>query len=569
MMQYRDHIVIVLTVIFTVWLLYKEWHRIPGRYRAVRIASTLLAAAMLACIGLEPVYTVSETQAQSIILLSEDADPKTAEQFSRHMPVYPLEALQANVLPKADTIHLLGAGLTIDELKKLSPANIVFHPDTGSTGITTVHWNNRLNRGQQLLIEGICANHSGKAVTLQLYGYGKVLDTAVISPGRNHFRFHTIPLHRQKSLFRLLLLNGRDTLENNPVPVIVTDPEPFKVLLLAAAPDFEYRFLKEWLSQQRHSAAVRTMISKNKFSNDFINMKPIATGSVTPRLLDEFDLLIADAAMLDALKPEELAAIYRQVTEKGMGLLTRADTSGVPGRFYTAPFRLTASAAKTQRLGLHITGSDSLLYALEQDPLFIQQTSVLRPLVTDTAGRYLAALAMAGKGHIALTSFHNASQWVLGGNGNAYNTYWTALIQAITSNTDHHTPVIETPMPRVNQPAMVRMQSTGGMPQVQMEGIQLSPAQDAYLSFNWTATWWPMQSGWVDSVYVYDQQDWPVVKKEVLKRQTVTYIRDITKSANREVIVNPVAKQVPRIWFVLLFLLAMTVLWWERKTARS
>ena len=566
MMKYQDHIIIVLMVVITIWLLYKEWKRVPVRWRIIRVICTLVAAVMLACIGLEPEYKTSGKQPHSIILLSGDADSKTAQRFKAAAPVYTSDALHAGTLPNADTIHLFGSGLTEDELKTLEPSMIVFHPDTTRAGITNVHWSNRLNKGNRLLIEGNSSNTTGHAIKMKLYGYGKVLDTAIIYPGHHHFRLETTPLHQHELLFRLLLLDGKDTLENNPVPVVVTTPPPLKVLLLAASPDFEYRFLKDWLSRQGHAIAERTMISKNKFSNDFINMKPVATGSVTTQLLNEFDLLIADAEMLDALKPDEIAAVYRQVTETGLGLLTKADTAVAPERFYMAPFRLTASVSKTQRTGLRIIGSDSLLYALEQDPLFIQSSAALRPLVTDTTGRCLAAVAMAGKGYIALTSFRNTSQWMLSGNSNAYNIYWATLFQSVINHTDHTAPVIETPMPRVNEPVMVRIQSTV-MPQVQLGGMQLAPAQDAFLPYNWTATWWPVKSGWTDSLYVYDQKDWPVVKMETLKNQTIAYVRKTKTTVDRDAVTTPVSRPVPKIWFVFFFLLSMTVLWWERKTA--
>jgi hypothetical protein len=45
--------------------------------------------------------------------------------------------------------------------------------------------------------------------------------------------------------------------------------------MLSASPDFESKFLKNWLSENGYAVALRSAISKDKFNSEYINIKPV------------------------------------------------------------------------------------------------------------------------------------------------------------------------------------------------------------------------------------------------------------------------------------------------------
>jgi hypothetical protein len=64
--------------------------------------------------------------------------------------------------------------------------------------------------------------------------------------------------------------------------------------MLAASPDFENRFVKDWLSQNGYTVVAKTAISTNKFDKTFLNAGSVSLDRVTSGLLDSFDVLLSD-----------------------------------------------------------------------------------------------------------------------------------------------------------------------------------------------------------------------------------------------------------------------------------
>jgi hypothetical protein len=66
------------------------------------------------------------------------------------------------------------------------------------------------------------------------------------------------------------------------IPVFVESQATLKVLILSSSPDFENKFLKNWLFENQYVCAVRSAISKNKFSTEFLNSTKINLDQITP-----------------------------------------------------------------------------------------------------------------------------------------------------------------------------------------------------------------------------------------------------------------------------------------------
>ncbi len=117
------------------------------------------------------------------------------------------------------------------------------------TGFPDIHWKAVLKSGQLLVIEGRYINPDPSAKTLVLSGFNARLDSVIIPSGTEYpFRLSTVPKQTGKAIFQLQVIQGRKVLETEPIPLVVEPQDPLKVLMLASYPDFENKFLSQWLT---------------------------------------------------------------------------------------------------------------------------------------------------------------------------------------------------------------------------------------------------------------------------------------------------------------------------------
>ena len=179
-------------------------------------------------------------------------------------------------------------------------------------GVVVIDWQRHLMKGEQLVVKG---RWMGTKARLLLMGMGEVLDSAVCSDA---FSLKAVPAQAGRAVYSLVAIAGGDTVEREDIPVEVRAGRPLRVLLLAASPDFEHTFLVNWLSAEGDGVASRTMVSRDRYQTSFANMPERSLDVLTPALLEEFDLVIADSG---ALSP----VVSRRVRELGIGLYIRKD----------------------------------------------------------------------------------------------------------------------------------------------------------------------------------------------------------------------------------------------------
>jgi hypothetical protein len=236
--------------------------------------------------------------------------------------------------PDYQTLHIFGYGLELDELKSLKNKNLIFHPTALKNGVSSISWPEKIRSGEQLLVQGRYNNVTGPEVKLILQGLGTNLDSVTIRKDTwNNFELKYIPKHLDKAIYSLITLADKDTLSKEEVPVIVKERELIRILILASAPDFENKFLKNWLAQQGYSLSVRTSISTAKYNTEFLNSRKNDLNRINTTLLNDFDILIGDMSELSRLSNLENQAVQNQVN-KGMGLIIKADASESGNGFY-------------------------------------------------------------------------------------------------------------------------------------------------------------------------------------------------------------------------------------------
>ncbi|MCW3466929.1 hypothetical protein [Chitinophaga nivalis] len=408
------------------------------------------------------------------------------------------------------------------------------------SGIVSCNWPLQRHKGQLWQVQGRYENTAKKEVWLRLSGFDTALDSLLIPAGATTvFNLKTIPLHLGPAVYRITALAGKDTLEQQPLPVEVKDITPMAILILAAAPDFENRFLADWLTQQGYTVAMRTLVSKNKYAVRFSNTPPLSLEQLSPAVLDKFDVVITDPASLTK-------TIQSQLEQAGIGLIRKADSTG------THP----------QPLALQL--QQTILPPLQTDPVAaVHNSGEGLPLVTDSVGRVYVSVAVAGQSRRIQTGLLNTSNWLLEGKESVYQQYWAVLLEA-AARRKHREEIVrlEPAVPRVNEPVTITL-DTKGDGVVYAGKAVIAMAQDPWLPSLQTGTWWPLQAGWqllatpqgTHRVYIYRPGEWQQLSVAAPRHEKITTpAREITTTVR----LSPW-------WLIIPLLGALGFLWLEKK----
>jgi len=555
-----SYIVLCLSLALLVLLLMKELQRDNRARLPWRIIASILLVASLAAIALPVGYTRPAAGGEEEgVLLTEGY---TTDSIRSKGTVWAApEDVKGQGLSR---LHVYGYGLTREECGRLPDVPVIFHPSSLQAGIVSIDWKRSLWPGEACRIQGRFFHSQGTPVKLLLTGLGAMLDSAIVKPGAGgDFELRTIPVQAGRAVYRLTALSGADTLEQESISLEVSPGKGLRILLLAAAPDFENRFLAQWLSDNGHGVTIRTAISKGKYDHASLNMAAEQTDHLTPTLLDKFDVVIADAAELKAIGRMEYACLRRQVAGRGLGLIIKADS--------------TLLGHGVRALG----GSDPVLRMVVTDK------PGDRPVMKDSQSRTLVSANMYGAGKIILTTLNGTYVRLLSGDKKAYAALWTSILEEAAGDAAAKERWQVMPaLPAVDQPVKVLLRSAGSsLPQALIAGedeeagtrpVVVYLAQHPLLPFAWEGMYWPREAGWQtvrtsqgerNWWYVWGKDDWHTLHRMERMRATAGWLLQNGRKGGGQA---EKGKETERVliskgWFYLLFVLCCLFLWVERK----
>jgi len=581
-------VVCALLAIFTGWLEYKRTDRSRLFWR---ILALLMAIIALACIALPIAYTGETHATGDAVLLTENYNIDSLNQgsyktiFTMDKDIkksYPKAVLLSGVAdintlnPAVKQLYVLGYGLDNTELEQLT-VPVIYNAPVIPPGVIAVNWQQQLKTGELLSVQGRYNNTTSKPVKLVLKGLNTSLDSVDIAAGKiSDFELTATPKIAGRISYNLFAIDGKDTLEKDPIPVITEAAKTIKVLMLSASPDFESKFLKNWLSENGYAVAARASISRDKTSQDFVNMDKQPLDHLTSALLNKFDVVIGDLSALKSLSPAENSALKQEVEQNGLGVIIRADSSGKAVSWLDNDFKVNTPSSKSLSVPLIIQGQKSKTSPLIIDPSYITDRGSIQNLVFDGQNHVLAGNSLSGEGKLVFTTLRNTYTWELAGSSKDYSALWSLLI---SKSARKQTPVvgwsIRNGIATVNEPVSLQLQS-GTLPtSIAIDNANVSPEQNASIPYEWNISYWPSKFGWHQTAmpgngpswwYAYQKNDWKVIKN--LKK-----IADTKKYSDNRGIIATGEKQtdtkarieVPKAFFYILLLLACTFLWVERK----
>ena len=479
--------------------------------------------------------------------------------------------------PDLQVIHLYGKGLSPEQLQLLKGKQLSFQPGMARDGLTAVNWNGQLTPNSELVLQGTYQHTGGAASKLLLEGLGTKLDSVTITEkGWKTFSLKAIPQQSGKAIFRIIGLKGKDTLFTGPVPIEIKASNPVKVLMLASNPDFEYKFLKNWLFEKKYPLIFRSRISKDKYSTDFLNTDISELHSITAGLLKKMDLLILDEEELDQLSGTERSTI-KQALGNGMGLFIRVSSVKSSAGIANGTPRYESESLKNKPLHAGFTNQGATLSALPVEQLlFLKAGNDDQPLFQEVTGKILVNSQIYGMGRQTVSVLPATYQWMLNGAAGDYAQFWSMMLNKTARPTESKESWTISPgIPQVgeNVAIAISLPQGGTVPQFKIEGLMMSPLQNRELATQWQLSSWAGQPGWNtlqiaelnDSFYVYRQGDWQQLKEAQQRLATNKFVQNHpihTQVVEKSILLE---KKLSLWWFFIPFLLSVSFLWYETK----
>lgn len=558
----------LLLLAFTIWLEYKR----PNKKRlALSLLASIISIISLYFLIVPLTYQTTIKKNTEAILLTDEYNKDSLsffQQTNKNLPVFNIHNFP---FTKAfSVIHVFGSGLANNELNQLNNQHIIFHPST-IKGITNIQWQQTIASNEKLIVQGFY-NNRDKETKIVLRGLGANIDSVFIKPNQQQsFQLKAMPKHIGKAVYELITIHKADTIEKNNFPVEVIKQQPFKVLFLAASPDFENRFLSHWLFENNYSNVIRSRISKDKFSNEFANNKSINTSVISAELLKQFQIIIADEQELKNISSNELITIQNAV-QKGVGILVKADTASSKKLFYSSFFPLHASNKNAAQLvELSLLTDDEKIKLLIDQPIYITSQINTQTLLRDDQQNIFASSCIQGLGKIVFTTLSKTYNLQLRGNNEQYALLWKTLLEKTLSANENKSIAPTQFLTYQNQQIILHSNNNQS---ININSINSSFIQNNKLFNQSTINCWPSNAGWQtitsgndsSSFYVFNKSEWKNVQAAEKITATNNYInhqqKNIATNNNKE---EKQTETVPPFYFFILFLASCIYLWIERK----
>lgn len=581
-------------------LLWLAWRR-PNRQRlGWRLAASAVAGISLVLLVFPPV-TQQAINPSAAILLTEGYNPDTLEALLQQKKAKPQiytyhtssvtgsTSLTALVQlrqhqPGLQTLHLLGYGLPTEELEQLQGLHLQPHLSEPPAGIQTLNWAQRVKLGQAVEVNGKYTTKASEA-TLYLHAAGQLQDSVALPLDSSYtIRLRYTPKVKGRAVYTLLQKIGSQIDTLGQLPVHVEEPQPLGVLLVAAAPNFEFKFLKNHLGELQHRVAFRTTISKNLSQSEWLNMPKTDLSRITPRLLQNFDVVITEPEALQNLSAGERSALQQAVSSDGLGVLSiaAAPVNNRSTAFFTSFDARRVAQQESRSARASWAGTDAATATAA--PYTLVNAPALSALISETGNNVLAGARKAGWGNVAMSLVPQTHPWQLEGKEEIYASYWATLLSAVAKEQvqEQFWQVTQPQFPQPNQPVQLTFTdyTSSGTPAsatvtrlADSTSINMPLAQHMHQPEKFSGDFWPRRSGWyqvqaagAQPYFIFVQSPTDFDFESIASRHAATQVFVASRSTNPSDAALAYRKEpVPLWWFFALFVLSSGFLWLEEK----
>ena len=389
--------------------------------------------------------------------------------------------------PRATRLQIIGGGLEARDLDAARGVALDFDAAPNPVGLVQLTAPAQVAAGGSFSVRGRIAGLPDAVVELHDPAGQRVQRTAIDADG--HFLLQGSARAAGVTDYALHVGDVHETLhETLPLPLLVIEPKPIRLLVLAGAPGPELKYLRRWARDAGLKLHTRIDTGAGLVLGD-------AALAIDATNLRRFDAVLLDVRSLRGLRDAALQALTASVRD-GLGVLLRIDTP--------------LSALDRERLrgwGFDVdTGTDTALVQLADaaatEPLPVLTRRLLAitaddtvPLARDAHGQAFGWWRTLGRGRIGLMTLTDSFQLVLTGHAGRHATLWSAAFKHIARPLDATAP------PSLSWPIWQHERSVfcgldEGAEVITPAGDHTALPLDPATGARRCAAFWPHQHGW-------------------------------------------------------------------------
>jgi len=564
---------IIGAVLLWAIFVFKEWPSKSTKRFWLKTGIGFLAVSALALIFLKPVITSEKTTKKGVLLtegFSQEA-LDSLKKLNKNIEILNYKK-GAPILVEdkpVSSLTILGEGVQDYDFWQLEKIPVTYVSRDPISGITKLNYNKENIIGDRFKLQGKYDYPiNGNVIILEAEG-GRAVDSVELNSDVNQiFKLSTQLKVAGKYIYRLTEKDSTGkTINSEPIPIIIRNKTPLKVLMIDAFPTFETKYLKNYLAETGNEVLVRSQITTGRYKYEYFNMERKQVVSFSEETLKEFDLVVIDVNSLNSLSKNETNTLVKIIKEDGLGVFIQPSIA-----FFNA--RNNFGSLKFENNNqTEFSFNSNIKLKINKYPFQLQDESDLQTIFSSEELK-ITGYKKIGKGRVGTSVMENTYQLVLDGNENEYQNLWSQIIEKISKRTKP-TAEFETKQQFVfrDAPFNFKLRSRDSVPTVRnLDGTLISLIQDLDNANIWRGVNYPREKGWqqlqlendstaILDFYVHDAEVW----KSLISVNTTKKNKQNFNGLGKKELVQKQEKPINPLWFFGLFLLCMGYLWLEPK----
>lgn len=465
--------------------------------------------------------------------------------------------------PQTSELHVIGHGLPSRDRDAARGLAVSFEPAALPDGIVEIAPPSSVQIGNRWRVAGRVQAAAAQTLSVELRDPADAISDSAKPDVQGRFVLESVARVAGSSSHTLRLVDASGQVrERIALEIDARADQPIRVLLLAAVPSPELKYLRRWASD------AGLVVDSRIGLTDGVALTGSSAVAINAGLLAQQDLLIIDERRWSQLEVGVISDIIAAV-EGGMGMLLRV----------SGPLTPDILAAWSQ-LGISLQAIDNpAAVALADDrrdeaPLLLrapyQLPATWAALASTRSGDAVTAWTTRGRGRIGITTLADSHRYVLAGSPDRHGSAWARVTSSLARARSEQQPLLPI-QARVGERATL-CNLVGDGWTVEQQGSPVSNLLIDQTSAGCAAIW-PTSAGRYrlrhgEQTWSFDvlQSD-PHSALQAAQTQAATRALAGLAAPENTLISAPT---VPRTAWLLAWLLVMTALWWaERQLGKN
>lgn len=548
--------------------LWKEFRQTDRKWLILRMLLSLMAVFSLVMLLLQPIIEVIVQNRKAVILTenynSTQLDSLVATSENITVINYIKDGLDSKQIDAITTAYILGNGLESYDFWPLAHISTKYLPSITDDGINRLKYDPKIQLGDSLKILGLYSKPKAGTKILLEDPSGTKLDSITLKKDTAvSFTLKALPKVEGLYKYSLLVTDSLGhKISSDVLPLEVAPQSGLRILILNTFPSFETKYLKNFLSRNKHEVLVRSKISKNTYKFENYNRLQTSIYNLTSDNLSDFDLIIMDGESYSSLSESSRRVLIERVEQYGLGIFIQPDAN-----FLSRRDALGFRFKRNNRKNTQLTRWSKV--TIPMAPYKFDQTEALTAILTSDDG-VLSAYDYRGFGRIGTSIIAETYPLILKGDSDVYDYIWTRILEALSQNRNSVARWGTEEMPiYVDEPFHFNFTTTLKEPKVYdpLQG-NIALRQKLYLPEQWSGVLYPKKNGWHkleierDSTsalnyYVHSRDEFQGLRRYQLQKANEQQFN------TRDEVVQKVKslKPISRLWFFSVFIIVLGVLW--------